>query len=186
MLAALYLVFWQGPLTTLGKVLFVVHLGIFILWQPFVHGEQRLSWTSLLGLSGAVLLAGAFLQGWILVLWIMALTGIVGGKVLLFGARATRLFYLLALAFLVVALMLMAAPLVVAQAKPPPAIIWLGQAGLPLILATMALLPTVKETETTREVVDFVYSLFVVLLLAVLMLGSLAAMLLFGLSLIHI
>ena len=118
MLAALYLVFWQGPLTTLGKVLFVVHLGIFILWQPFVHGEQRLSWTSLLGLSGAVLLAGAFLQGWILILWIMALTGIVGGKVLLFGARATRLFYLLALAFLVVALMLIAAPLVVAQAKP--------------------------------------------------------------------
>jgi hypothetical protein len=180
MLAVLYLVFWQGPQTTLGKALFVVHLGIFILWQPFVHGQQRLSWASLLGLFGVVLLAGAFLQGWILVLWIMALTGIVGGKVLLFGARATRLFYLLALAFLVVALMLMAAPMVVPQAKPPQAIVWLGRAGLPLILMTMALLPTKKETETTREVVDFVYSLFVVLLLAVLMLGSLAAMLLLG------
>ena len=40
----------------------------------------------------------------------MILAGIVGGKVLLFGARASRLFYLLALAFLVVALLLMAAP----------------------------------------------------------------------------
>ena len=180
MLAVLYLVFWQGPQTTLGKALFVVHLGIFILWQPFVHGEQRLSWASLLGLFGVVLLAGAFLQGWILVLWIMALAGIVGGKVLLFGARATRLFYLLALAFLVVALMLMAAPMVVAQSRPPEAIVWLGRVSLPLILVTMALLPTVKEAETTREVVDFVYSLFVVLLLAVLMLGSLAAMLLLG------
>jgi hypothetical protein len=180
MLAFLYLVFWQGPQTTLGKVLFVVHLGIFILWQPFVHGEQRLSWPSLLGLSGVILVAGAFLQGWMMILWIMALAGIVGGKVLLFGARANRLFYLLALAFLVVALMLMAAPLVVVQAKPPQAIVWLGQASLPLILVTMALLPIVKEDETTREVVDFVYSLFVVLLLAVLMLGSLAAMLLLG------
>lgn len=180
MLAVLYLVFWQGPQTTLGKVLFVVHLGIFMLWQPFVHGEQRLSWPSLLGLSGVIVLTGAFLQGWVMVLWVMALTGIVGGKILLFGARATRLFYLLALAFLVVALMLMAAPLVVVQARPPQAIVWLGQAGLPLILVTMALLPTVKEAETTREVVDFVYSLFVVLLLAVVMLGSLAAMLLLG------
>lgn len=180
MLATLYLVFWQGPQTTLGKVLFVVHLGIFILWQPFVHGEQRLSWASLLGLSGVVLVVGSFLQGWMIVLWIMILAGIVGGKVLLFGARASRLFYLLALAFLVVALLLMAAPLVVARARPPEAVLWLGQAGLSLILVTMALLPRAQETETTREVVDFVYSLFTFLLLAVLLLGSLAAMLLLG------
>jgi hypothetical protein len=115
-----------------------------------------------------------------MVLWIMVLAGIVGGKVLLFGARASRLFYLLALAFLVVALLLLAAPLVVVQAKPPEAILWLGKAGLPLILVTMALLPRVSEVETIREVVDFVYSLFVFLLLAVLLLGSLAAMLLLG------
>ena len=180
LLAVLYLVLWQGPHTTLGKSLFVVHAGIFMLWQPFVHGEQRLSWASLLGLSTVVLAAGAFLQGWMMVLWIMVLAGIVGGKVLLFGARASRLFYLLALAFLVVALLLLAAPLVVVQAKPPEAILWLGKAGLPLILVTMALLPRVSEVETIREVVDFVYSLFVFLLLAVLLLGSLAAMLLLG------
>ena len=180
LLAVLYLVLWQGPYTTLGKSLFVVHAGIFMLWQPFVHGEQRLSWASLLGLSTVVLAAGAFLQGWMMVLWIMVLAGIVGGKVLLFGARASRLFYLLALAFLVVALLLLAAPLVVVQAKPPEAILWLGKAGLPLILVTMALLPRVSEVETIREVVDFVYSLFVFLLLAVLLLGSLAAMLLLG------
>lgn len=180
LLAVLYLVLWQGPQTTLGRTLFVVHVGFFMLWQPFVHGEQRLSWASLLGLSGVVLAVGAFLQGWMIVLWIMVLAGIVGGKILLFGARASRLFYLLALAFLVVALLLMAAPLVVAQAKPPEAILWLGRAGLPLILVTMALLPRGTETANTREVVDFVYSLFVFLLLAVLLLGSLAAMLLLG------
>lgn len=180
LLAVLYLVLWQGPQTTLGRALFVVHIGFFILWQPFVHGERRLSLASLLGLSGVVLAAGAFLQGWMIILWIMILAGIVGGKVLLFGARASRLFYLLALAFLVVALLLMAAPLAVPKTKPPEAIAWLGQAGLPLILVTMALLPREKEADTTHEVVDFVYSLFIFLLLAVLMLGSLAAMLLLG------
>lgn len=180
LLAILYLVLWQGPHTTLGRVLFVVDFGLFMLWQPFVHGEQRLSWISLLGLSSVVLVVGVFLQGWMVVLWIMILAGIVGGKVLLFGARSSRLFYLLALAFLVVALLLMATPLVVTRAKPPEAILWLAQAGLPLILAMMAVLPRGPEIESTREVVDFVYSLFIFLLLAVLLLGSVAAMLLLG------
>lgn len=185
LLLVLYLVLWQGSHTTLGRVLFVVDFGLFMLWQPFVHGEQRLSWASLLGLAGVVLVVGAFLQGWMIVLWIMILASIVGGKVLLFGARASRLFYLLALAFLVMALLLMAAPLVVARAKPPEEIVWLGLAGLPLILVMMALLPRGPEIESTREVVDFVYSLFIFLLLAVLLLGSLAAMLLLGSSYIE-
>ena len=43
LLAALYLVLWQGPDTLLGRTLFVAHLGLFMLWQPFVHAEQRLS-----------------------------------------------------------------------------------------------------------------------------------------------
>jgi len=180
MLAALYLVLWMGPQTMPGRGLFFVHVGLFMLWQPFVHGEQRLSWATLLGLSGMVLLAGAFLQGWMMVFWIMVLAGIIGGKVLLFGARAARVFYLLALAFLIMALLLLAAPMAVELARPPQAILWLGQAALPLILMAMALLPTVKDAEATHEVVDFVYSLFVFLLLAVLMLGSLAAMLLLG------
>ena len=180
LLAALYLVLWLRPDTLLGRALFVVHFGFFMLWQPFVQPERRLSRASLLGLTAGVLVVGAFLQGWMIVLWIMAMAGIVGGKVLLFGARSSRLFYLLALAFLVVALTIMAAPLAVTQARPPEAILWLGRAGLPLILVTMALLPQAQEAETTREVVDFVHSLFVFLLLAVLMLGSLAAMLLLG------
>ena len=181
LLAVLYLVLWQGPDSLLGRTLFVVHLGLFMLWQPFVHAEQRLSRNSLLALIAVVLLAGAFLKGWMIVLWIMMLAGIVGGKVLLFGVRAARMFYLLALAFLVMALMLMAAPLAVPLAMPPPPILWLGYGGLPLLLATMALLlPRGQEIDTAREVVDFVYSLFVFLLLAVLMLGSLAAMLLLG------
>jgi len=44
----------------------------------------------------------------------------------------------------------------------------------------MAVLPQGQEVDSSREVVDFVYSLFIFLLLTVLMLGSLAAMLLLG------
>lgn len=178
--AALYLVLWQGPDTLFGRTLFLAHMGLFILWQPFVHTGQRLSLTSLAAVVGAAVLSVVYLKGWILTVWVMMLAGIVGGKVLLYETRSSRLFYLLALSFLVVALTLLAAPLAVAQARPPREIVWLGHAGLILLLAVMALLPRSQEIESGREVVDFVYSLFIFLLLTVLMLGSLAAMLLLG------
>ena len=180
LLAALYVVLSQGPDTLFGRTLFIAHLGLFILWQPFVHTGQRLSLPSLLAVLAAALLAGIYLQGWIVALWIMMLAGIVGGKVLLYDARSARLFYLLALSFLVMALMLLAAPLAVTQAKPPREIVWLGHVCLVALWLVMALLPQGQEVDSTREVVDFVYSLFIFLLLTVLMLGSLAAMLLLG------
>jgi signal transduction histidine kinase len=160
--------------------LFIAHLGLFLLWQPFVHAEQRLSVVWVVGLAAIVLAGAVFLKPWMLLLWIMMLGGIVGGKVMLFGARAPRLFYMMALGFLVVALFVIAAPMAVPIAKPPAPILSLGYVGLPVLLVVMAMLPQGKETDSTREVVDFVYSLFVFLLLAVLMLGSLAAMLLLG------
>ena len=180
LLAALYVVLWQGPDTLFGRTLFIAHLGLFILWQPFVHTGQRLSLPSLVAVLAVALLSGIYLKGWMITLWIMMLAGIVGGKVLLYDTRAARLFYLLALSFLVVALMLLAAPLAVPQAKPPREIVWLGHAGLVVLLLVMALLPQGQEVDSSREVVDFVYSLFIFLLLTVLMLGSLAAMLLLG------
>ena len=180
LLAALYVVLWQGPDTLFGRTLFIAHLGLFILWQPFVHTGQRLSLPSLVAVLAVALLSGIYLKGWMVTLWIMMLAGIVGGKVLLYDTRAARLFYLLALSFLVVALMLLAAPLAVPQARPPREIVWLGHAGLTMLLLVMALLPQEQEVDSSREVVDFVYSLFIFLLLTVLMLGSLAAMLLLG------
>ncbi|MBI5901125.1 MAG: sensor histidine kinase [Rhodocyclales bacterium] len=177
---ALYVVLWQGPDTLFGRTLFLVHLGLFILWQPFVHTGQRLSLSSLLAVLAVALLAGIYLKGWMITLWIMMLAGVVGGKVLLYDARAARLFYLLALAFLVLALTLLAAPLAVSQAKPPVEIVWLGHVSLVFLLVVMALLPLGQEVDSVREVVDFVYSMFIFLLLTVLMLGSLAAMLLLG------
>lgn len=180
LLLALYFVLLQGPDAWLGKMLFIAHLGLFLLWQPFVHAEQRLSVVWVVGLAVIVLAGAVFLKPWMLLLWIMMLGGIVGGKVMLFGARAPRLFYMMALGFLVVALFVIAAPMAVPMAKPPAPILSLGYVGLPVLLVVMAMLPQGKETDSAREVVDFVYSLFVFLLLAVLMLGSLAAMLLLG------
>jgi hypothetical protein len=128
LLAALYVVLWQGPDTLFGRTLFIAHLGLFILWQPFVHTGQRLSLPSLLAvLAAALLLPGIYPQGLDgRALWIMMLAGIVGGKVLLFGARSAGCSTCWRCPSWSCALMLMAAPLAVTdQAKPPGEIVWL-------------------------------------------------------------
>ena len=71
LLLALYFVLLQGPDTWLGKTLFIVHLGLFLLWQPFVHAEQRLSLTWVAGVAAFVLAGVVFLKAWMLLLWII-------------------------------------------------------------------------------------------------------------------
>lgn len=179
MLALLLGALLQPPGSAFAKALFVAHFGLFIIWQPFVEGGQRLSPIALAGLLFVLVGITTSLDARLLMLWIMLLAGVVGGKVLLSGARAERWFYLVALAFLVLALLLLATPAAFVEAHLPDLVTSLAAFGLPLLLLAMFTLPRSNEATHVAEVVDFVNSVFVFLLLAVLVLGSLASMLLF-------
>lgn len=182
MLTLLFGALLQAPGSWLAKSLFVAHFGLFIIWQPFVEGGQRLS---PMALAGLLLVLGGLtisLDAWSMMIWIMLLAGVVGGKVLLRGGRASSFKYLLALAFLVLSLLLLAAPAAFAEAQLPPTVTAATLIGLPMLLFVMFALPGRQEnlpSSQGAEIVDFVNSAFVFLLLAVLVLGSLAAMLLF-------
>ena len=179
MLGLLLGVLTQAPASALAKALFVMHFGLFILWQPFVEGGQRLSPVALLGLVAALITLTIGLDSRLLMLWIMLLAGVVGGKVMLSGTRVTRWFYLMALAVLVLALLLRAIPSAFPGAMLPPVVTAAANVGLPLILIVMLFMPHSAEGTHAAEIVDFVNSVFVFLLLAVIVLGSLAAMLMF-------
>jgi len=179
LLLLLHIVIVLGPADPLAKTLFVAHIGLFLLWQPFVHADQRLTPLALLLLAILVAIVALFLSDWLLVTWITLLGGIVGGKVLLFESRGAKLFYLLALAYLVAALLFLAMPAAVPSAINPnnPATL-LGEWVLPFVFPAMLLVPRHEESDNQPEVVDFLYSVLMVLLLGVLVLGSLALMLL--------
>lgn len=180
LLAVLHLTLLAGADSTVGLMCWFVDVGFFILWQPFVQSERRLE-ASTLFLIVAVLAAGAWLFGWwLLILWVVVLASLLGGRVMMLGHRPTRVFYLLAFAYLLGALLVWLMPKVV----PDPALIgpsletpfaW----GAPLIFIAMLLIPSPSEMRLPRRgMVDFFYSLFILLLISVVMLGSLAFMLL--------
>ena len=179
LLGLLHLLLLEGIGSGVGRTLLVGHIGLFILWQPFVRAEQRLSPLQL-AVTAVIVAASAYWAGnWMMIFWVMALAGIVGGKVFFYAARGTKVFYLLVLAYLISVLLVVLVPQVLPDNfMPPGEILFLAKYVLPGLFAVMAFLPVEQEADGEAEVVDFVYSAFIFLLLAVLVLGSIAAMLL--------
>lgn len=178
LLALLHFSLLAGEGSGFGLVWWLVDIGLFMLWQPFVRSEQSLGISALAGFV-LLLLAGVSGYGpWLLLLWATFLTALVGGRVLFVAHRGTRLFYLLAFGYLLAAILLYLVPQLVPNPGPERGMlemlfIW----SAPATLLLMILLP-VRDWggRAAAGPVDFVYSLFVFLLVAVLVLGSLAFM----------
>lgn len=183
-LAALHLVFALGPTNVIGRWLFLSHIGLGLLWQPFVQPRRRLGADGILVVIFSTALLAYFLSWGILLVWTMLLAGVVGGKVFMFPNRWERVFHLAALGYLVTAVLVLILPASVKSLNlGEPVLANLVMYLAPLILVVMAALP-VKHgfAEERAEIVDFIYGMFVFLLLAVIVLGSLSYSLLFKAS----
>ena len=180
MLAVLQLTLLAGTGTAIGLMCWLVDVGLFLLWQPFVQAERRLDGASFVLLS-LLLGLGVWLFGdWLLILWVLILTSLLGGRVMMLGHRPTRIFYLLAFAYLLGVVLVWLVPRVMPAAIPRgPSLELLFNWVALVILVAMLLIPRSPEYPVRRSgIVDFFYSLFIFLLIAVLVLGSLAFMLL--------
>jgi hypothetical protein len=163
-----------------GTLCWLVDVGLFILWQPFIYAERRLDLSALAVIALLLGCGIAFYGWWLLIVWVVILAALVGGRVMFIDHRPTRIFYLIAFAYLLAALLFWLVPRVVANAtlvgpSLDPEFAW----GMPLFLLVMTLLPLSKDSDRPGGgMVDLFYSLFIFLLIAVLVLGSLAFMLL--------
>ena len=101
MLALLHLTAMRGVEDVWARALMLAHFGLFILWQPFMRGEQSLTPLQLFAIALVCVLALFFWNWWLMLLWLGMLAGVIGGKVFLFQARWQRYFYLTVLLFLV-------------------------------------------------------------------------------------
>lgn len=180
-LVALHLVFLQGPETALGRLLFLSHIGVGLLWQPFVQSRRRVGFGGTLLVVCAATLSAYFLNWGFLIVWTMLLSGVVGGKVFLFPGRSERVFHLLALGYLTtVVLALLLPQSLAAMQLADPVLAGLVLYLSPAVFLVMALLPAERAAlEERTEIVDYVYGVLVFLMVAVIVLGSLSLALLF-------
>ena len=176
MLVLLHLTAMRGVEDTWARALMLAHFGLFILWQPFMRGEQSVSPLQLSVIALACVLALFYWNWWLMLLWLCFLSGAVGGKVFLFQARWLRYFHLTVLLYLVSLLLIWVFPQLLPAFKQTPELTQFTQYGLPLLFLVMLALPTETDTGEAPHVVDFFYSAFLFMIIALLVLGSFAFM----------
>src|SRR4029077_10162545 len=116
-----------------ARGLMLAHFGLFILWQPFMRGEHRLTSAQVAPVATIALGTLYFLNWWLLALWVSVLAGIVGGKVFLFQARWLRRFYLGVLLYLVSLLLVWIVPNTFIRLPLPNEVEYLARYGLPVL-----------------------------------------------------
>lgn len=177
LVCVLHLVLLEAPSSLLGRAFWLGNVGLFLLWQPFVSGERRLGVGPALFVVAVVALASWQLGwGW-LAAWVAFLSALVGGKVVVTRGRRLRFFYLLVFAYLLFVLFVWVAPKIVVAHATGAALpdTWVNMLALSLLAAAVASLPYGKS-EAPAELFDFLASLLILLLLAVVLLGSTALM----------
>jgi signal transduction histidine kinase len=176
MLVLLHLTAMRGVEDIWARALMVAHFGLFILWQPFMRGEQSLTPLQVVVIALVCVVALFFWNWWLMLVWLCMLAGVVGGKVFLFQARWQRYFYLTVLLYLVSLLLIWVFPQLLPGFSQTQELMQLAQYGLPLLFLVMLALPTETDNGEAPQVVDFFYSAFLFMIIALLVLGSFAFM----------
>src|SRR4051812_4753314 len=176
MLALLHVAVLRGVTDPWARGLLLAHVGLLLLWQPLVPGEQRVSAThGLLLMLGAVLVM-LWLDWWLLAFWVVVFAGLVGGKVYQYTARWQRRCYLVVFGYLLALLAVVILPEIAPGRGIEPEIRHYAEYGLPLLFVVIALFPAEQEPAESAQMIDFFYSVFLMLMLVVVILGSFTLM----------
>jgi signal transduction histidine kinase len=116
--------------------------------------------------------AALWLNWWLLAVWTVMLAGLVGGRVFLHQARWQRRFYLLVFVYLLALLVVVVLPEIAPRREVDPQVRAYAAWGLPALFVLMALVPVEPEPPETAQVIDYFYSVFLMLMLGVVILGS--------------
>ena len=181
MLGCLHVAAMLGVEGLWARGLMVAHIGLFMLWQPFMRTQQRLRITQILLIVLVAVALMAFLNWAVLGLWTALLAGIVGGKVFLFRARWQRLFYLTTFFYLATLFLVWIVPNGFAMGVQDSALLQVVQYGLPLLFVGMWLMPSESDS-AEPQIVDLFYAALLFLLLLALALGSFAFMVVQGIT----
>lgn len=167
----------QGVTTPIGKSFLLGHFGAMLLWQPMVSRKRRFSSGELL-LGALALLALAFwMTPSIVLLWIFALTGAIGGRVFLYSQWRERFPFWLALIYLAIASVGLVVPEILKGIVYVPELLPVAAAWAPLPLAALVLFIGVPA-DAPREAapLDLAGGVVLVFVLMAVLLGAMVLM----------
>ncbi len=176
MLLALHAVLLVGVESVWAHPLMLAHLGLFLIWQPLWRGDGQLSAWAIALIAMLALMVLFVLNWWVMAFWLIGLFGLVGGRVLAYRSIWARMFSLVKMVYLLTLLLLWVVPNLFAAQDS----IEIGRLlliyVLPVMLPILMFLPAENPEPVSAQSIDFFYSLMLFMLLALVVLGSLAFM----------
>ena len=176
MLEFLHFSIWLDFGSPLSRALLLIHLGLFVIWQPVWRSDERISLQNTLTFFVLTLAFVIFINWWLMFGWLLILIGFAGGRIII--NRQERNTFILALLFLTLELVLECTTRlfnipISANYRD------LFSYALPLLPLLIAALPVSSEDDSLQSV-DILHAFSTAALTGVLIFGSLLTMYLRG------
>ncbi|MDO9281403.1 MAG: ATP-binding protein [Methylotenera sp.] len=174
MILSLHALLVWGDATQLYSALLLCHYGFFLLWQPVLRQNAKLSWQ-----VTAVIIIGAYLSmfymnWWITAFWIAGLFALIGGRIFSSDPTRSRLPNILAATYLLAILLLWVVPKLLGSNNELAAAEFLLVYLLPFLPLTILFLSAKNKPASYTTNIDFFYTLLIFLLTLIVILGSFA------------
>lgn len=152
-----------------SRSLMLIHLGLFLVWQPVWRSDEKISWQNSLIFFFLAIAIVAFMNWWLLFGWLILLSGFSGGRVVI--NRQERNTYMIVLLFLISELIIKITTSLF-EIAIPRGISELFSIALPILPLIITTLPLNKDNVSMQSV-DIIHALATATLLCALIFGSL-------------
>lgn len=176
MLEFLHFSIWVNFGSMLSRSCLLIHLGLFLIWQPVWRSDERMPWQNTLAFFVLALAFFAFLNWWLMFGWLILLSGFAGGRVII--NRRERNTYIVVLIFLTLELIIQCTTMLF-KIPVEPEFKNMFSIVLPLLPLVIATLPISEESHSIQSV-DILHALSTSTLIGVLIFGTLLNMYLGG------
>ncbi len=165
---------WGGQAKYMQQAFFLCTYGLFLLWQPVWRSTDRLSKAAIALFVGVGLVGFFAVNWWITALWIAILFGLLGGRVFSDESKGTRIVHILAASYLLSMLLLWVVPKLLGASSDLEAAKFVITYLTPIM--PLAILFINKEPTNNGQlpVLDFFYTLLLMLVAFILVLASYA------------
>jgi signal transduction histidine kinase len=158
-----------------ARAMWLTHIGLFLIWQPLWRARREIDPGPGVALVSAGVGFALLVNWWLAALWMCVLFALIAGRVPGTGEPRERLGTLLASFFLLGLLLLWVVPRLGAVAGLPDLLTAVVQFLLPLVALAVGLIRAraqAPQPGRSPVVLDLVYSVLLLLLVVVLVLGS--------------
>ena len=172
LLESLHTALWTGLGTPISQAALLIHLGLFLIWQPIQTSRQNITWFNAVIFILLALAITYWINWWLAIGWLILLIGIVGGRVL--TNQSERYIYFLVMLFLFFELFIGCIPNLFNLALQP-VIFSFMIFFLALLPVLLIFFPEIKKQDTEISV-DLLHAITASMLTSLLAMGALVIM----------